>query len=147
MSKMGSHHPFGHLKHKLWPKEGPWIKLAVWLLTTKSRESTQFLCVQVACDIPLINKGYNFASDLILIEGLSQSYGLQSCGSTNFCNFGIPSWESRDKKPFGCGPRGEVQNMLQGGRWWLPPSLGRGESCESELPVVRPSIKNAPIMH
>jgi hypothetical protein len=23
MSKMGSHDPFGHLKHKLWPKERP----------------------------------------------------------------------------------------------------------------------------
>jgi hypothetical protein len=23
MSKMGSYDPFGHLKHKLWPKEGP----------------------------------------------------------------------------------------------------------------------------
>jgi len=23
MSKMGSHDPFGYLKHKLWPKEGP----------------------------------------------------------------------------------------------------------------------------
>jgi hypothetical protein len=21
----------------------------------------------------------------------------------------------------------------KGGRWWLPPSLGHGESCESEL--------------
>ncbi len=29
MSKMGSHDPFGHLKHKLWPKERPGIKLAV----------------------------------------------------------------------------------------------------------------------
>jgi len=28
MSKMGSHDPFGHLKHKLWPKEGLGIKLA-----------------------------------------------------------------------------------------------------------------------
>jgi hypothetical protein len=28
MSKMGSHDPFGHFKHKLWPKEGPRIKLA-----------------------------------------------------------------------------------------------------------------------
>jgi hypothetical protein len=27
MSKMGSHHPFGHLKHKLWPKEGLGVKL------------------------------------------------------------------------------------------------------------------------
>jgi len=29
MSKMGSHDPFGHLKHKLWPKEGPEVKLAI----------------------------------------------------------------------------------------------------------------------
>jgi hypothetical protein len=29
MFKMGSHDPFGHLKHKLWPKERPRVKLAV----------------------------------------------------------------------------------------------------------------------
>jgi len=29
MSEMGLHDPFGHLKHKLWPKEGPGVKLAV----------------------------------------------------------------------------------------------------------------------
>ncbi len=38
MSKMGSHDPFGHLKHKLWPKERSRVKLAVWLPTTKSQE-------------------------------------------------------------------------------------------------------------
>ncbi len=27
MSKMGSNDPFGHLKHKLWPKEGSGVKL------------------------------------------------------------------------------------------------------------------------
>jgi hypothetical protein len=26
MSKMGSHDPFGYLKHKLWPKEGSKVK-------------------------------------------------------------------------------------------------------------------------
>jgi hypothetical protein len=29
MSKMGSHDPFEHLKHKLWPKEGPGVELAI----------------------------------------------------------------------------------------------------------------------
>jgi hypothetical protein len=53
MSKMGLHDQFGHLKHKLWPKEGSKIKLAVWLLTIKSQESPRFRCVQVACDIQL----------------------------------------------------------------------------------------------
>ncbi len=38
-----------------------------------------------------------------------------------------------DKKPFGCEARGKVQNILYGGRWWLPPSPGCGESYESEV--------------
>ncbi len=33
------------------------------------------------------------------------------------------------------------------GRWWLPPSPGYGESCEFELPVVRPSTKGVLAMH
>jgi hypothetical protein len=53
MSEMGSHDSFGHLKHKLWPKERMGVKLAIWLLTTKSRESPRFPHVQVACDILL----------------------------------------------------------------------------------------------
>jgi hypothetical protein len=37
---MASHWPFGHLQPKLWAKEGPGVKLAVWLPTTTSLEST-----------------------------------------------------------------------------------------------------------
>jgi hypothetical protein len=37
---MASHWSFGHLQPKLWTKEGPRVKLPVWLPTTKSREST-----------------------------------------------------------------------------------------------------------
>jgi hypothetical protein len=50
---MRLHHPFGHLKQKLWPKERSGVKLAIWLSTIKSQESTWFTCVQVACNIPL----------------------------------------------------------------------------------------------
>jgi hypothetical protein len=39
MSKMALYGPFGHLKHKFWPKEGLGVKLAIWLLTIKSLES------------------------------------------------------------------------------------------------------------
>jgi hypothetical protein len=53
MSKMASHESFGHPKHKLWSKEGPGVKLAVWLPTTKSRESTRPRCVQAECNKPL----------------------------------------------------------------------------------------------
>jgi len=34
--------------------------------------------------------------------------GLQSRKSLNLGDFETPTWESRDKKPFVCGPRGEV---------------------------------------
>jgi hypothetical protein len=37
--------------------------------------------------------------------------------------------------------------MLEGGRWWLPPSPGHGESCVSVLLMARPSTKSAPTMH
>jgi hypothetical protein len=50
---MGWHDPFGHLKHKLLPKEVPGVKLAIWLPTTKSQKSPQFCYMQMACDISL----------------------------------------------------------------------------------------------
>jgi hypothetical protein len=46
---MSLHDPFGYLKHKLWPKERPWIKLAIWFPTIKSRELPWVPCVQVTC--------------------------------------------------------------------------------------------------
>ncbi len=115
MFKMGSHDLFGHLKHKLWPKERLGIKLAVWLLTTKSQESTQFPRVQVAHDI--------------LLESFQQ--GLQLCFRPH-CNqrsahkvMGVPKsresrlWEFRDshlgiprQMRFGCGPHGDAQSIL-----------------------------------
>jgi hypothetical protein len=67
---------------------------------------------------------------------------LQRPESPNRDNFGTPLWESWDKKPFRCECRGETQRILYGGRWWLPPSLGRGESSESVLPVACSNTKS-----
>jgi hypothetical protein len=106
MSKVGSHDPFGHLKHKLWPKEGPIVKLAVWLPTTKSQESTQFPYVKVTCDI-LLEISWRWLQ-IFFRSHLNWRFehkvmGPQSCGNPNFGNFRTPIWESRDKMPFGCG--------------------------------------------
>jgi hypothetical protein len=57
----------------------------------------------------------------------------QNRKSASCWNLGIPIWESQNKKPFRCGPREELQSILYGGRWWLPSSPGRGESCESKV--------------
>jgi len=50
---MASHWQFGHLQPKLWAKEGPGVKLAIWLPTTKSRESTSSRCRLEECDMAL----------------------------------------------------------------------------------------------
>ncbi len=44
--------------------------------------------------------------------------------------------------PFRCKCGTEAQRIQYGGRWWLPPSPGRGESSESVLPRACPNTKN-----
>jgi hypothetical protein len=105
---MGLDDPFEHLKHKLWPKERPGVKLAIWLPTTKSRESTQFTYVQVACNILLKSsrQGLQFCFKPHLNKrSACEVMGPQNRRSPNFGNFRTPTWESRDKMPFGWGPR------------------------------------------
>jgi hypothetical protein len=105
MSKMGFQDPFGHMQHKLWPKERFGVKLAIWLPTAKSRESTRFPCVQVACNTSLessrreLQLWFRPRSDR---RSTREVIVAQSGGTPNLADFGTPIWESRDKKPFGC---------------------------------------------
>jgi len=58
----------------------------------------------------------------------------QSPGIPTRDSFETPPWESWEKELFGCRCGGELKRILYGGRWWLPLSLGRGESSESKYP-------------
>ncbi len=119
---MDSHDPFRHLGYKLWQKE----KLGIDLTS----------CLQVACDTPSQSSRQEVQLCFSPHSDQRSECGvivLQSCKSPHLGSFETPSWESRDKKPFRCGPYGEMQIILYGGRWWLPPSPGRGESCETEV--------------
>jgi hypothetical protein len=112
MSKMGSHCSFGHLKHKLWPKEGPGIKLPIWLLTRKSQESTRFTWLQMTCDIPLESSWRELQLCFrphLNPRSTRKVMLLQSRESSNWHDFESPGRE----KPFGCSPRGEVQSFPQ----------------------------------
>jgi len=82
-----------------------------WFSTTKSWESPQYPCVQVACDIPLkrSQRGLQFCCRPHLNRRSAHKVmGPQNRESPNFGNFRTPTWESRDKKPFGCEPCGEA---------------------------------------
>jgi hypothetical protein len=107
MSEIGLHDPFGYLKHKLCSKEGPGVKLRIWLPTTKSRESIWFNCVQVACDIPLESSQQRL--HLFFRPHLNQRFvekviGPQSCGSPKFENFGTPTWGPGTKSHLNVAP-------------------------------------------
>jgi hypothetical protein len=147
MSKMGSHDPFGHMQHKLWQKERSGVKLAVWLLTTKSQESTRPRCVQVVCDTPLENSWQELQvcfSPHPNRRSKQKVITSQSGGSPNRDSFGTPPWESRDKKPFRCRCHRETQIILYGGRWWLPSSRAVVSLVSTESPVTCPNTKGAP---
>jgi hypothetical protein len=106
---------FGHLKNKLWPKERLGVKLIVWLLTIISRISTRFPCMQAMCDILLESSRWGLQlcyRPHCNRRSAQEVMRLQSPESPNCCNFGTPTWESWDKKSFGCGPRGEAQSIL-----------------------------------
>jgi hypothetical protein len=85
-----------------------------------------------------------------LIQDSSRSeFGVRSYGRSKFREssrdtFGTPFWESQQNVPFGCSLCDQPQRILYGGRWWLPSSPGRGESCVSKCPWQVPTPKGVP---
>ncbi len=67
MSKMGSHDPFGYLKHKLWPKEGQFDSQP---LKVRNRPDSLACRWRATYHWKFIDKGYNFALDFISIGSL-----------------------------------------------------------------------------
>jgi hypothetical protein len=142
---MGSHCSFGHLKHKLWAKEGPGVELPgvcqFWLPTTNSRESTQNTGLQTTCDIPL----ESFRRELQLCfrprhdpRFARKVMRLQSRGSRGWRSFETPTRESRDKKAI------SMWAPWRGAKYTIGSKVvaysqgpGRGESCV-KVPVACP---------
>jgi hypothetical protein len=151
MSKMSSHEPFRHLKHKLWSKERPGVKLAIWLPTTKIQEVTRCPCVQVACDMPLERpwKGLQLCLRPHPNQRSTQEVIVpQSCGSSNLDNFeGLPFGSPGTKNHLdeGAVERCRVYYMGEGGgfpRVWAMVSL-----ISSKSPMAHPNTKGNPTLY
>ncbi len=82
--KIASHWQFEHLQPKLWVKERLGVKLAVWLLTTKSREFGSATWRWKDLD-----EGYNFGSNLVVIQLCSRELW-------RFKVLGVPPGQFRD---------------------------------------------------
>jgi hypothetical protein len=95
-----------------------------------------------------LNEGYKFGLDLVAIRLCSRELWAPEVPRLQprqfRDNFGTPTWESRENEPFGCSPRNVAQRILYGGRWWLPPSPGRGVSYGPKCPWLVPTPKGVP---
>jgi hypothetical protein len=116
---MPSHWQFGHLQPKLWAKEGPGVKLAVWLPTIKSQESTSSRCRIWVCDMALersrqgLQLWFRPRRDPTLQSGVMavQSFespvgtisGLHFGSPGNFCHSDVASVTSRREYYMGEG--------------------------------------------
>jgi hypothetical protein len=148
---MTSHESFGHLQHKLWSKEGPRIKLAIWFPTIKSRESTQSRCMQAECDTPL----QKFQGELQVCfkphPDRRSKQGIMSCQnpkSPNRNNFrtvsGLPLGSPRTNSHLDVAlvEWCRVYYMEEGGGFpWIQVMVSQ---VSPELPVACPSTKGAP---
>jgi hypothetical protein len=91
------------------------------------------------------DENYNFGLGLVLIwvwgEEIwpSKVPGLQP-GTVS----GLQLGSLGKKRSFGCSLGGELQRILYRGRWWLPPSPGRGESSSPKCPWLVPTPKGVP---
>jgi len=152
---MPSHWAFGYLSPKLWAKEGPGVKLAVWLPTTKSRESTSSRSRNWECDTSLkrsrrgLQVWFRPRCNPILQSGVmsSQSPGTpprtisgQFRDSIPGLHFGSPGNLCHlDVAPTG---RRRVYYREYGGG--ILPSPGRGESCDPKCPWLVPTPNDVP---
>jgi hypothetical protein len=147
MSQVGSHDPFGYLKHKLWPKKRSEIKLAIWLSTIKSRESTQFPCVQMVWDMPL--ESFQRWLQLCFKPHLNwrpthKVMGAQSHKSLNFGNFRTPSPKTQCHLDVARVERHKIYYKGEGGGF---PQVQVVENLVSpNLLVICPNTKSAPTM-
>jgi hypothetical protein len=136
MFEMSSHCSFGHLKHKLWPKERLRIRLPVWLPTIKSQESTQYTCLHRVCNIPFESswQKLQLSSDRTFIEGLLvKIWGSKVTGIPTWAILGLP----RQKVIWMWAPwpaieytiKGKVVASPKSGSWWvLCVRVARGSS-------------------
>jgi len=95
-----------------------------------------------------LDESYKFDSDLVAIRPGSRELWPPKVPRLHpgqfRDNFGTPTWESREKEPFGCSLGGVSQRILYGGRWWLPLSPGHGVSHVPKCSWLVPTPKGVP---
>jgi hypothetical protein len=147
MFKMGLHDPFQYLKQKLWLNETSRIKMPMWLSTTKSWESPWFTYVKVACHtlLKVLDKGYNFVSDLTSIENLHKKLWATKMARVPIS--GLTSWESKTKWHLGATFVTKYKEYYKKERGGFPQVWATENLVSLCMLLVHPCTKSASIMH
>jgi len=144
MSKMSSHDQFGHLKHKLWPKEGLEVKLTIWFPTTKSQKSPNFLACRWCATYlwKTLDEVYNFTSDLISIRGLhTKLWAPKVVGVLTLGILGLPLGSPGTKWHLGAGLMAKHKVYYKGEGGGFPKVWAVVSFVSLCLHVVRPCTK------
>jgi hypothetical protein len=150
MSEMGLHYPFEHLKHKLWPKEGPRVKSSIWLPHFKVENQPDFLTCKwyAAYCWKTLDEGYNFASNLIAIKGLhAKLWAHKVVGVPGVRILGLSLESPRTKCHLDVGLMERHIIYYKGEGGGFPQIRAVVSLVSSNLPMALPSIKSAQIMH
>jgi hypothetical protein len=142
MFKMGSHDPFGHLKHKLWPKKGPKVNMTIW--------SPRFPCVQVMCDIPLESSQWGLQRCLrfhLHPRSINKVVGPKVAGFPTLGISGLPLGSSETKWYLDVELMAMHRVYYKGEGGGFPQVWAVVSLVSPSLPVVRPSTKSAQITH
>jgi hypothetical protein len=147
MSKIDFYEPFGHLQHKLCQKERPGVKLVIWLPTLKvgNRPNPSACRASATHHWKALDKGYNFASYLIVIRGLHKKLcAFKVAGVLVVRISRLPFGSPRTKSHLDMAPveSCRVYNMGEGG--CFPRVQAVMSLVNPESPVACPSTKGAP---
>jgi hypothetical protein len=150
MSKMGSHDPFGNLKHKLWPNNGRESNWQFDSRPLKVNNWPNFLTCRWLATYrwKTLNKDYNFASHFISIGGLHTNLWGPKVARVSTLKISVLPLRSPGTKchlDVGLMERHKVYYKEEGRGFpqvWAVVSF-----MSPSLLVPRPSTKSAPTMH
>jgi hypothetical protein len=132
---MGSHDPFGIWNTNYGQKKGrkSICQFDSWPL--KVRNHLDFFACKwrATYNWKALDEDYNFTLDIISIKGLHTKLWAHKVVRVPVVRIlGLPLGSPRTKCHLDVGLV-KRQRVYYRGRWWLPPSLGHGESCEFEF--------------
>jgi hypothetical protein len=141
---MGSHDPFGHLTHKLWPKEG---RKSNWQFDSrplKVRNHPDFLACRWRSIYrwKTLDEGYNFSLDLISIRGLHTKLWVPKVMGVLIVRIsGLPLGSPETKGHLGAGHMAMHRVYYKGEDGGFPQVRTMVSLVNPNLPMARPSTK------